>query len=69
MTNEYRVPCLRDPWQHKTIYILWENHPDGKPIGFCNGCEDMSGHAACDDCIAKYTALFNRGELSSTQEH
>lgn len=58
-TIPVRVKCRREPYSIKTAYIIASDSSNNGILGFCNGCDDLSGDNACTECIEKITKMFN----------
>lgn len=60
-----KLLCRREeyPQPTRTVYVFRAKALDGSVHYFCNGCDDLNGFAACDNCRKDIEQKFYSGEL------
>ena len=67
--KEYKnlVICPQHPWRKLTVYTRVAIAAGGKPVAFCNGCDECSNTTDCQKCRAVITQMYMHGESFPTE--
>lgn len=60
-----KLPCRREeyPQSMRTVYVFCAKALDGSVQYFCNGCDDLNGFPACENCRLDTEQKLYSGEL------